>query len=84
VTALTGDEMRDQLGNGALVALLHLRTEKGPYSGEAALEVADALLPVVRKIAADELRAAAGGVPRFSPAAIAKWLRDRADVLDPS
>jgi len=44
------------------------------------------LLSRVEKYATDraaaELRAAADDIPRFSPAIIAKWLRDRSAALD--
>jgi len=43
---------------------------------------ADALLPVVRRIVAEELRAAADWLER-DPTFAAASLRDRADALDP-
>lgn len=68
---MTDEEMRE-----ALVAALwgaKVRTITRTDS------VVDALLPVVRKIAADHLRAAAKG---SRPSAA--WLLDRADELDPA
>lgn len=52
---MNDETIRGQIGTAVLIALLHLRTDKGPYSGEAALEIASALLPAVCEIAATEI-----------------------------
>ena len=59
-----------------------LRREGEPWPGAPAPEIiAAALLPGVRELQAEELEAAAEGVPRFSPQVIAQWLRQRAASL---
>ena len=73
---MTADEMR-----AALMAVL---AEVPELDAEF---VADRILPTVRGIVADELRAAAGGAFRTASGmnvVEATDLRDRADALDPS
>ncbi len=78
---MTEDEMRETLAKALCVVYGDVIDEARP--------AASALLPVVRHIAAEELRAAARDVQDKSSGkgyyeAIELYLRRRADVLDPA
>jgi hypothetical protein len=98
---VTGDGMRDQLAAALPESLGDIRFRRRPIPaiGQPASitgygdRLLDALLPVVRKIAADAIRAEADELrevalraegQQWNPHRVWTWLSDRADVLDPT
>lgn len=77
MAAMNGEEMRARLAEGFIqTGILHREDEEG------ARECADLLLPVVRAIVAEELRAAAADWPPTWAASPSDYLNDRADELE--
>lgn len=75
---LTGEQQRREM---LAAALIHANAQVGPDTTDFVRDLADALLPVVRKIAADELLWAATEAECHADLCM---LKRRADALDPS